>query len=236
MPESANAVVGTHTHTLGHLNHHGCHVTFPLPTAVLDGSYRRALALPADCVYPQFDLGKHIGVLAAVRQMLLSDAGLLTAELHALNIYPAGGFFKPHRDTPRADPGFVGSLVVCLPVGHSGGELVVEHGGQRVEFGWGEGAAAGEVQWAAFFSDCRHEVLPVATGARVTLTYDLFAHPGAERDCLQKVLATQSSPLIDTRCAVGCRCRGGSSRSVNCPAWRWQWWQAVALAAGSAGE
>ena len=149
---------------------------------MLDEGYRRALALPADCVYPQFDLGAHSGVLEAVRRMQLPDAGLLTAELHALNIYPAGDFFKPHRDTPRADPGFVRSLVVCLPVGHSGGELVVEHGGQRVEYGWGAGAAAGEVQWAAFFSDCRHEVLAVAQGARVTLTYDLFAHP---RECVR---------------------------------------------------
>ena len=39
--------------------------------------------------------------------------------------------------------------------------------------------AAGEVQWAAFFSDCLHEVLPVTDGARVTLAWELFAYPGA---------------------------------------------------------
>ena len=90
----------------------------------------------------------------------------------------AGGFFRPHRDTPRGDPRFVGSLVVCLPVAHSGGGLRVEHSGHSVMYEFGEGAAAGEVQWAAFFSDCLHEVLPVTSGARVTLAWELFAHPG----------------------------------------------------------
>jgi len=35
------------------------------------------------------------------------------------------------------------------------------------------------VQWAAFYSDCEHEVLPVTTGNRITLTYNLFASRGA---------------------------------------------------------
>ena len=31
------------------------------------------------------------------------------------------------------------------------------------------------IQWAAFFSDCEHEVLEVTAGERVTLTYNLYA-------------------------------------------------------------
>ncbi|KAL4458024.1 hypothetical protein ABPG75_012889 [Micractinium tetrahymenae] len=144
---------------------------------VLDDGYRRALALPADRIFPHFHLAQHPGVLAAVRSLLLPDAGELSARLHTLKVYTQGGFFKPHRDTPRGDPSFVGSLVVCLPVGHAGGALRVEHSGRSVAYGWGPGAAAGEVQWAAFFPSCLHQVLPVQEGARVTLAYELFAQP-----------------------------------------------------------
>lgn len=31
------------------------------------------------------------------------------------------------------------------------------------------------VQWAAFYSDCEHEVLPVSKGYRLTLTCNLYA-------------------------------------------------------------
>lgn len=34
--------------------------------------------------------------------------------------------FKPHVDTPRSELQF-GSLVVCLPTAHKGGQLVVQH-------------------------------------------------------------------------------------------------------------
>jgi hypothetical protein len=34
------------------------------------------------------------------------------------------------------------------------------------------------VQWAAFYSDCEHEVLEVTAGHRITLTYNLYLSPG----------------------------------------------------------
>jgi len=104
------------------------------------------------------------GIQAAVSRQLLPAAGPLSARLHNLNAYGAGGFFKSPRDTPRGDPGFVGSLVVCLPVAHEGDGLRVSHSGRSVVYEWGPLAAAGEVQWAAFFPDCEHEVLPVTAG------------------------------------------------------------------------
>lgn len=88
----------------------------PCMHAVLDASYRKALAVPGSRLFLQSDPAASDGLLASVRQTLLPDSGPLTARLHALNIYQAGGFFKAHRDTPRADPTFVGSLVICLPV------------------------------------------------------------------------------------------------------------------------
>jgi hypothetical protein len=48
---------------------------------------------------------------------------------------------------------------------------VVRHGGQKIQFDWSKNPDS--VQWAAFFSDCEHEVLQVSEGHRVTLTYNL---------------------------------------------------------------
>jgi len=83
--------------------------------------------------------------------------------------------FKPHVDTPRSDLQ-IGSLVVCLPCAHEGGQLVVRHQGHSTTFDWS--GTANDVQWAAFYSDCEHEVLEVTSGHRITLTYNLYVRRG----------------------------------------------------------
>jgi hypothetical protein len=35
-----------------------------------------------------------------------------------------------------------------------------------------------DIKWAAFFSDCEHEVLEVTSGHRITLTYNLYMRQG----------------------------------------------------------
>lgn len=71
----------------------------------------------------------------------------------------------------------VGSDANTLP----GGELAVRHAGEEVIFDWSapnEGRRK-SVKWAAFYSDCEHEVFDVTAGSRVTLTYNLFITRGA---------------------------------------------------------
>lgn len=93
-------------------------------------------------------------------------------------IYAApSGFFKSHVDTPRS-PSQFGSLVVALPCEHKGGQLVVRHAGISKTFDWGKDAPNSAIQWAAFYSDCEHEVLQVTEGHRITLTYNLYHTPG----------------------------------------------------------
>lgn len=70
----------------------------------------------------------------------------------------------------------MGSLVVCLPCVHNGGQLAVRHAGRETIFDWSS-ISASSIQWAAFFSDCEHEVLDVTEGHRVTLTYNLYWVP-----------------------------------------------------------
>jgi 2OG-Fe(II) oxygenase superfamily len=83
-----------------------------------------------------------------------------------------------HVDTPRSENQFA-SLVVCLPPAHEGGALVVRHNNRSIEFDW-SGPASDMIQWAAFYSDCEHEVMPLTSGHRITLTYNLYyqvTHP-----------------------------------------------------------
>ncbi|RGP75161.1 hypothetical protein FLONG3_5845 [Fusarium longipes] len=145
---------------------------------VLDEEYRKAGKMDTDDFCTDFNPYEH-GIVDTINQVLAQGShstgrGLgVKAELYKLNIYSApSGKFKPHVDTPRSDLQ-MGSLVVCLPVAHKGGQLAVRHGGREVEFDWAS-RHQGTIQWAAFFSDCEHEVLQVTHGHRVTLTYNLF--------------------------------------------------------------
>jgi hypothetical protein len=90
-----------------------------------------------------------------------------------LNVYGPGGFFRSHVDTPADPEKTIGSLVVCLPTEHSGGELVVTHGGSEQVFDFA--ARSDRIQWAAFYSDCVHEVRPITEGFRVTVTFSIVS-------------------------------------------------------------
>ena len=70
----------------------------------------------------------------------------------------------------------VGTLVVSLPSAYTGGELVVEHGGESVTYR----TSKQDLSFVAFYADCRHEVKPVTSGYRVTLTFNLLADGKAD--------------------------------------------------------
>jgi hypothetical protein len=105
----------------------------------------------------------------------------IRAELYKLNFYSGpSGKFKAHVDTPRSEIQ-IGSLVVCLPSEFEGRILSVSHQGNAVGFDWSASSSTGQapcIQWAAFYSDCCHEVQQVTAGHRVTLIYNLYASRG----------------------------------------------------------
>ena len=87
-----------------------------------------------------------------------------------------GSFFKPHVDTPRGENMF-GSLVIVFPTVHEGGSLVLRDAGKE----WVVDAAHDIKQnpnqcvaFIAFYGDVEHEVLPITSGYRVTMTYNLY--------------------------------------------------------------
>ena len=102
----------------------------------------------------------------------LGVAGPVTAELYKLLVYDKGSFFISHRDTEKA-PGMFATLVLALPSQSKGGELVVRHKDRetRLDLACEEPS---EIAFAAFYADCVHEVLPVTSGYRATLVFNLL--------------------------------------------------------------
>ncbi len=116
-------------------------------------------------------------VLATVKEELgLPTRAALTAELHSLLVYEPDQFFLPHQDSEK-DDSMVGTLVVTLPSAFTGGELVVGHNEEREAYR----GSKKELSLVAFYADCRHEVLKVTSGYRITLTYNLLLHGNASR-------------------------------------------------------
>ena len=95
----------------------------------------------------------------------------IEAEFYKLLVYDEGSFFAGHRDTEKS-PGMFATLVIVLPSVCSGGELLVRHGGREAKLDM-RAADPSEVAFAAFYADCVHEVLPVTSGCRLALVYNL---------------------------------------------------------------
>ena len=94
-------------------------------------------------------------------------------------------FFKAHVDTPRSELMF-GSLVIVFPTAHEGGALKLRaaghHEGEMLEWTFESSALLAQqdkpsIAYVAFFSDVEHEVMPVISGHRVTITYNLYYTP-----------------------------------------------------------
>ncbi|KAK4224834.1 putative 2og-fe oxygenase family protein [Podospora fimiseda] len=205
---------------------------------VYDETYRKALQLDPSKFSTNFcpyTTGIIKEVTHALAQSFRAEASSVRAELYKLNIYQGpSGHFRSHVDTPRS-PTHFGSLVVCLPLPHSGGALELEHNDKTIIFDWSnsgeqkadeqdeqdeqaeqekgeeadeqdeqdeaeeqgeneeeDGQEVPSIQWAAFYSDCTHQVHPVTSGHRLTLTYNLYAVP---HDPLSKPL-TLDLPLL----------------------------------------
>ncbi|KAL9101858.1 MAG: hypothetical protein Q9163_002925 [Psora crenata] len=156
---------------------------------ILDESYRQATKLDASRFCTDFN-PYECGIIDSIAQVLLPEYAIpprndgqtgqigqehlgISGELYKLNIYSGpGGKFRPHVDTPRDATQFA-SLVVCLPSPHDGGALVIRHSDRELRFDWSH-TDSSAVMWAAFYSDCEHEVEEVQSGHRVTLTYNLY--------------------------------------------------------------
>jgi hypothetical protein len=69
------------------------------------------------------------------------------------------------------------TLIVVLPSEHEGVELVVAHQDREAILDLAL-QDLGQARWAAFYTDCRHELRPVRSGFRVALVYNLVRRAG----------------------------------------------------------
>lgn len=140
---------------------------------ILDTSVRRVWQIePANFILRNPAWEAHVDAIVdeVIRELGIEQK--VNAELYKLLIYEPGSFFAGHRDTEKTKNMFA-TLVICLPSRHEGGTLIVEHDGQTREIDFAGEAGAFQNQYAAFYADCRHEVLPVISGYRVCLVYNL---------------------------------------------------------------
>jgi hypothetical protein len=77
----------------------------------------------------------------------------------------------------------IGSLVIVFPTPHEGGALLARHRGQEWSFDPSSSAIAiaenvrpdtTKISYVVLLNDVEHEVMPVTSGYRVTLTYNLY--------------------------------------------------------------
>ncbi|KAF8530167.1 hypothetical protein BU17DRAFT_36246 [Hysterangium stoloniferum] len=150
---------------------------------VHDEDYRKARELSKDDFSITADILSDSGVLESICSLTapVSNDGVVIARLSKLNVYTSGGFFKAHRDTPRQGR-HIGTLLVALPSSYKGGILRAAHEGEEIKFSWEDEISESDhgisLPWAFIFSDVEHEVLPVTSGVRISLAFDIFASQG----------------------------------------------------------
>ena len=139
---------------------------------LVDAEVRRTWQISADQVQIG---GKHWAkTLQSIIAKVAAGLGVrqeIAADLYKMLVYDEGSFFVNHRDTEKA-PGMFATLVVALPSVHTGGELLVRHGGQEVQLAL-DTSDPSVVAFGAFYADCVHEVRPVTSGCRLVLVYNL---------------------------------------------------------------
>lgn len=180
---------------------------------VVDTSVRKAFEIPASKFVGGNDSYSYYNYnplcvlqryIDGLNMLCPKDGFYLEPKLYKMQIYGEGGFFLDHADTVHGD-NHIATLVMCLPTDFEGGALVVKHQGQSHTFDFAEGAHDGLVQWAAFYTDCTHEVLPVTKGYRVVLQFDLYLEEDPDE-------AVSDAPVYKW---FGGECYHGTEKTAN---------------------
>ncbi|KAK7744787.1 hypothetical protein SLS62_010020 [Diatrype stigma] len=108
----------------------------------------------------------------------LGMPGTIRAEPYKLLLYEEGSFFKRHKDSEKV-PGMVGTLVICLPSKHEGGDVHLSHAGKARVFATSKSSAF-DLTALAWYSDVTHEIKEITSGYRLVLTYNIIQEAGAK--------------------------------------------------------
>jgi 2OG-Fe(II) oxygenase superfamily len=157
-----------------------------------DPDVRDTWEIPKHLIRAQWNDATLKDILATVKEELgLPNAAELTADLHALLVYETNQHFLAHQDSEK-DDSMVGTLVVTLPSSYAGGELMVGHNEEWKAYRGSKTA----LSLVAFYADCRHEVLRVNSGYRITLTYNLLLYGDTSRPVGDDGTAAELADLL----------------------------------------
>ncbi|KAK2048757.1 hypothetical protein LZ31DRAFT_563076 [Colletotrichum somersetense] len=95
----------------------------------------------------------------------------ITLKPHKLLLYEKGSFCKRHSDTEKGR-GMVGTLVVCLPSEHMGGDVHVRLGSEKLRYSTAP-TLRYDLTALAWYSDVSHEIKKLEAGYRLSLTYNI---------------------------------------------------------------
>lgn len=100
----------------------------------------------------------------------LATPTTLEAKLLDVLVYPKGGKFLRHKDTPRSAEQ-LGTLIVEVPFAHEGGVMTLDDHSEKLALDWS--VPAKQARWVALFGDVDHEIAKVTSGHRITIVYTL---------------------------------------------------------------
>jgi hypothetical protein len=135
--------------------------------------------LPANLSFLNPLWTEDVQVLASRCASLLGIEKPIVAKLHKLLIHEHGDYFKPQRDVVHSEDQFA-TLIIQLPSIYEGGMLVISQNDdlERADQSTvAEPGAAVKPMYAAFLTDCMHEVLPLEKGIRTCLVFHLCYAP-----------------------------------------------------------
>ncbi|ELR71544.1 hypothetical protein C900_02459 [Fulvivirga imtechensis AK7] len=142
---------------------------------IVDNKVRSAWEIDAEKL--KFNGDKWEKLIRRILVNIKSDLGIeedeVAAHLYKMLIYEKGDFFLPHKDSEK-EKGMFGTLIIGLPAHHSGGELLVSFDGKQKVIRFDSCCDDSVIPYAAFYSDCDHEIKPLTSGYRVVLIYNLI--------------------------------------------------------------
>eukprot|EP01112_Ceratiomyxa_fruticulosa_P014870 TRINITY_DN4312_c0_g1_i2.p1 TRINITY_DN4312_c0_g1~~TRINITY_DN4312_c0_g1_i2.p1 ORF type:complete len:847 (-),score=188.58 TRINITY_DN4312_c0_g1_i2:89-2629(-) len=113
-----------------------------------------------------------------VKPCLVKGLGIeCSFSLKLIKLVLNGKEVKEEKEETEKDEKKFASLVIYLPSEYLGGEIKISHGGHANLFDFSsksDKSAAYYSHFAAFYSECEHEIFPVSQGYQIFLVYDLI--------------------------------------------------------------
>mmetsp|Transcript_16189 Transcript_16189/g.22120 ORF Transcript_16189/g.22120 Transcript_16189/m.22120 type:complete len:443 (-) Transcript_16189:188-1516(-) len=140
---------------------------------LVDLEVRKAWQIDADKIQfqPSWD-----SVLQGISHELEKAYGVKNRLVfYKMLVYNEGCHFKIHKDTLR-DKSHISSLLVSLPTtsGFEGGVLQVHSPDRSITMNWDGQCDGNTASWCSFYTDCDHELLPMTSGYRLILAYQVY--------------------------------------------------------------